>query len=65
MTPVSLFLIVVAAIFLVGVVGELVFERTGVPDVVWLVLVGVLLGPVTGVVSRASSSAWSRRTWAR
>lgn len=52
MDPVSVFLIVVAAIFILGVVGEVAFERTGVPDVVWLIGVGILLGPLTGVVSR-------------
>ena len=39
MDPVSLFLLTVAAIFLIGIAGEIVFERTGVPDVVWLILV--------------------------
>jgi potassium/hydrogen antiporter len=52
MPPVALFLVTVAAIFLIGTLGELVFRRTQVPDVVWLLLAGVLLGPVAGVVSR-------------
>ena len=52
MDPVSLFLLTVAAIFLIGIIGELVFEKTGVPDVVWLMLVGIVLGPATGVVGR-------------
>jgi cell volume regulation protein A len=50
--PVSLFLLTVAAIFLIGIAGEIVFERTGVPDVVWLILVGIVLGPITGFVQR-------------
>jgi potassium/hydrogen antiporter len=50
MSPVALFLLAIAGIFLVGVLGEILFRRTGVPDVLWLVLVGVLLGPVTGAV---------------
>lgn len=49
---VSLFLILVAAIFLIGVLGEVVFEKTGVPDVVWLILVGIFVGPVLGLASR-------------
>lgn len=49
---VSLFLILVAAIFLIGVVGEIVFEKTGIPDVVWLILAGVFVGPVSGLASR-------------
>lgn len=52
MDPVSLFLLVVAGIFLVGIAGEAAFARTGIPDVLWLLLVGVLLGPVTGLVPR-------------
>ncbi len=49
---VSLFLVLVAAIFLIGVLGEIVFEKTGVPDVVWLILVGIFVGPVSGLASR-------------
>ncbi len=53
MDPVSLFLIVVATIFLLGVIGELAFQRTGVPDVIWLIVAGLVLGPMTGLVERA------------
>lgn len=53
MDPVSLFLLTVAGIFLVGIVGEIVFERTSVPDVIWLIAVGAVLGPITGLVSRS------------
>lgn len=52
MDPVALFLITIAGIFLIGTLGEIVFSRTGVPDVVWLILAGALLGPITGVVTR-------------
>src|SRR5579885_597148 len=50
MNPVSLFLLTVACIFLTGTLGELVFKRTNVPDVVWLILMGLFLGPLTGLV---------------
>ena len=53
MSPVTLFLVCIAAIFLIGTFGEVVFSRTKVPDVVWLILVGVVIGPVLGLVSRA------------
>lgn len=53
MSPVTLFLVCIAAIFLIGTFGEVVFTRTKVPDVVWLILVGIVLGPVLGLVSRA------------
>ena len=42
---------VVAGILLLGAVGEFVFWRTGIPDVVWLVCAGVLVGPVIEIVS--------------
>ena len=50
--PVTLFLVCLAAIFLIGTFGEVVFSRTKVPDVIWLILVGIVLGPVLGLVSR-------------
>jgi cell volume regulation protein A len=53
MSTVSLFLLTVAAIILIGIVGELVFEKTGIPDVAWLILVGILLGPVSGLIDRS------------
>ncbi len=53
MPPVTLFLVCIALIFLIGTLGEEVFTRTRVPDVIWLILAGILLGPVLGLVSRA------------
>ena len=52
MSDVSLFLLVVASIFVIGIVGEVVFTRTGIPDVVWLIVTGIFLGPIFGLVSR-------------
>jgi cell volume regulation protein A len=52
MASVELFLLCIAAVFLIGVIGELVFARTGVPDVVWLIVVGIFMGPVFGFVDR-------------
>lgn len=51
MNPVSSFVIIIAVLLLLGALGEFVFKKTGIPDVVWLMLSGVLAGPVTGVVS--------------
>ena len=36
MNPVALFLITIACIFLLGAMGEAVFKRTNVPDLIWL-----------------------------
>jgi cell volume regulation protein A len=57
MSPVAIFLLTIAGIFLVGAFGEIVFRRTNIPDVVWLILVGILLGPVGGVISRQQLGA--------
>ena len=50
MDNVTLMLLVVAGIFLIGSAGEIVFARTRIPDVAWLILCGWLLGPVTHFV---------------
>lgn len=52
MDPVSIFLLVVALVLLVGIGGEVIFQRTGIPDVLWLIGIGALLGPVLGLVER-------------
>ena len=49
---VAAFLLAIAGIFLIGAAGEAVFRRTNVPDVIWLILVGIVLGPVLGFVTR-------------
>lgn len=50
--PVALFLLSIAGIFLIGSVGELIFQRTNIPDVIWLILAGIALGPVGGFITR-------------
>lgn len=52
MDPVTLFLLAVAGTFLIGAVGEIIFQRTSIPDVIWLILAGIVLGPVGGLVTR-------------
>ncbi len=54
MGSVSIFLLTIAGIFLIGIIGELVFARTGLPDVIWLLAVGLVLGPITGAIKRSS-----------
>ena len=53
----SIFLMVIAAIFLIGIAGELAFAKTGIPDVIWLIGVGIILGPVSGLVTKSSLAA--------
>lgn len=50
MTAVARIVIVIAALLLLGALGEFIFKRTRVPDVVWLVVAGILAGPVSGIV---------------
>jgi cell volume regulation protein A len=52
MSPVALFLLAIAGIFLVGAAGEVAFRRTSIPDVVWLIAAGIILGPLTSAVTR-------------
>ena len=47
--PVTMFMLVVSGLLVVGSVGEQIFARTGVPAVIWLILLGVLVR-VTGIV---------------
>jgi cell volume regulation protein A len=51
MDPVATTLVVIAGLLLLGALGEFVFARTRVPDVVWLVAAGILAGPVSNLVS--------------
>ena len=51
MDSIAQMLEIVAVVLLLGAVGEFVFSRTGIPDVLWLVCAGVLAGPVFGFVS--------------
>ncbi len=57
MSPVDQALVTIAVIFAVGAIGEGIFRKTGLPDVVWLIAVGVLIGPVLGLVSAAELMA--------
>lgn len=50
---VTQFLISISGVFLVGTIGEVIFKRTRIPDVLWLILMGMLIGPVFHIVSRA------------
>jgi len=56
-SPVALFLLSVAGICLTGAIGEVVFRKTQIPDVLWLLAVGVVLGPVTGIVQQSDLMA--------
>jgi Na+:H+ antiporter len=50
MDPVVKLMVEIACILLLGALGEFIFARTRVPDVVWLVAAGILAGPVSGFI---------------
>ncbi|MCD6558080.1 MAG: cation:proton antiporter [Candidatus Aenigmarchaeota archaeon] len=52
-------LMLFSATVVIGYIGSLIFEKTKIPDAVWLLLFGVLIGPFLGVVSRESFIAFS------
>ncbi|MEM4733766.1 MAG: cation:proton antiporter, partial [Candidatus Bathyarchaeia archaeon] len=54
MDPVTIALILSGAIIFIGFLGNYVFERTGFPDMLILITLGILLGPVTSVVNAES-----------
>ncbi|HET7336355.1 MAG TPA: cation:proton antiporter, partial [Candidatus Nitrosotalea sp.] len=46
-------LLAVGIIIFIGVGGEAFFRRTGIPDVTFLMVFGVIVGPILGIVSSA------------
>jgi cell volume regulation protein A len=51
MTSVELFLVAVAAVLVVGCIGERVFMLTNLPDALWLLAAGVAIGPILGILN--------------
>lgn len=43
-------LLIAAIIIFLGVTGEAFFKRTGIPDIAFLMILGVIVGPVFGIV---------------
>ncbi|MGI0102603.1 MAG: cation:proton antiporter, partial [Nitrosotalea sp.] len=44
-------LLAVGIIIFLGVIGEAFFRKTGIPDVAFLMIAGVIVGPIFGIVS--------------
>ncbi len=44
--PVTRMVVIIALLLLLGRAGEFIFSKTGVPDMIWLVLAGIVAGPV-------------------
>lgn len=47
--PVSLALIASALMIVIGFLGNYLFERTGLPDMLFLIVLGMVFGPILGV----------------
>lgn len=48
---VATFLLIVSAVIGIGFFANFIFKRTNIPDIVWLLLLGLLIGPVLRIVS--------------
>jgi len=53
MDPVTELVLLIAGLMLLGALGEFIFERTGIPDMIWLVVAGILAGPLLGLIGPA------------
>ncbi len=53
---VSLALLLAAIVIVIGSLGSYLFRRTGIPDMLFLVFLGVLFGPVLGFIRLADIS---------
>jgi cell volume regulation protein A len=52
--PVTVALILGGSIIVIGFLGNYIFERKGFPDMLLLIFLGILLGPVTGLVDSSA-----------
>lgn len=51
---IELVFLVVALLLFFGFFGEIIFEKTKIPDVIWLIIIGILLSSVLNWTSSAS-----------
>ncbi|MBX5329272.1 MAG: cation:proton antiporter [Candidatus Bathyarchaeota archaeon] len=54
MDPVTLALILGGSIIVIGFLTNYIFERTGFPDMLFLIVLGMLIGPLAGVINASS-----------
>jgi cell volume regulation protein A len=57
MSSVDTFLLAIAAILALGSLGGYLFAHSGIPDALWLVAAGVVLGPILGLFDPATLAA--------
>lgn len=46
----------VGIIILLGFLSDLIFTKTSIPDVIWLILIGLLIGPIFHFISGISAN---------
>lgn len=54
MDPITIALILAGLIIVIGFLGNYLFERTGFPDMILLIVLGMIIGPFAGLVDAAS-----------
>ena len=47
-------LLAASVVIILGVLGEAFFKKTGIPDIAFLMILGVMIGPVLGIVQPAA-----------
>ncbi len=47
-------LLIFAAIIIFGFISNAIFKKTRIPDLIWLMLLGIIIGPVTGLLNRGA-----------
>ncbi|MGA2308529.1 MAG: hypothetical protein ABSG57_03145 [Candidatus Bathyarchaeia archaeon] len=57
--PVSFALILAGGIIVIGFLGNYLFKRTGLPDMLFLIILGLLMGPVTRLVDGTSLTSFA------
>ena len=57
--PVTFALILAGGIIVIGFLGNYLFRRTGIPDMLFLIVLGLLIGPVTGLVDGNSLTSFA------
>jgi cell volume regulation protein A len=52
MIDLTLTFILAAVMLLIGVLADLLFRKTGFPDILFLLILGIILGPILGLISK-------------
>jgi cell volume regulation protein A len=50
MDAVTVMVLMIATLLILGALGEFIFTRTGIPDMIWLVVAGIVAGPALHII---------------